>query len=151
MHCEIDNLDREILRRLQADARRPFLEIARELDVAGGTIHARVNRLKAEGVIRGTRIDLDHARLGYAVSAFIGVKLVKARDCREVQSRLQAIPEVVEVHYTTGAYSLFVKVGVRSMAELHALLFDHLQAIEEIQSTETFVILDSTVDRELPV
>lgn len=149
MHCEIDKLDREILRRLQADSRRPFLEIARELGVAGGTIHARVNRLRAEGVIRGTRIDLDYEKLGYAVSAFIGVKLVKARDCREVQSRLQAIPEVVEAHYTTGAYSLFVKVVVRSMAELHALLFDHLQAIEEIQSTETFVILDSTVDREM--
>lgn len=149
MHCEIDKLDREILRRLQADSRRPFLEIARELGVAGGTVHARVNRLKAEGVIRGTRIDLDYAKLGYTVSAFIGVKLVKARDCREVQSRLQAIPEVVEVHYTTGAYSLFVKVVVRSMAELHALLFDHLQAIEEIQSTETFVVLDSTVDREM--
>ena len=149
MSCEIDEIDRQILRRLQADARTPYLEIARDLRVAGGTIHARVQRLKEEGVIRGARLDLDPAKLGYEVAAFVGVKLVRARDCAAVQAALEEVPEVVEIHYTTGVYSLLVKVLARSMPDLHRLLSEKLQAREEIRSTETFVVLDTSIQRDL--
>lgn len=149
MNCEIDNLDREILKRLQADSRTPFLEIARDLDVAGGTIHARVNRMRDAGIIQGSKIVLDYSQLGFTVSAFIGLKLVKARDVKEIQDQLRNIPEIVEIHYTTGTYSLLIKVMVTTMRELHDLLFAKLQAFEAIQSTETFVILDTTLARDL--
>jgi len=150
-NCEIDALDGEILKRLQSDARASYLEIARELGVAGGTIHARLARMKAEGLIRGSMLALDYSKLGYSIKAFIGLKLVRAHDCGSLMEKLATIDEVLEVHYTTGAYSLFIKVMATSMKDLHALLFDKLQGFDEIQSTETFVILDTSLDRELPL
>jgi Lrp/AsnC family transcriptional regulator for asnA, asnC and gidA len=152
MSYQIDSLDREILRRLQADSRRPFLEIARELQVSGGTIHTRVNRMREEGIIHGSCILLDYERLGYRISAFVGIRLVRASSCVEIQERCKAIPEIVEVHYTTGTYGLFIKVVVPTMQDLHQLLFGKLQGeSDEIQSTETFVVLSTTLHREVAV
>lgn len=147
--CVIDSLDRSILRKLQSDARSSYLEIAREFGVAGGTIHARIARMRAEGLITGSRIKIDYARLGYTVMAFIGLKLVRAHNCGKLMEKLETLPEVLEIHYTTGAYSLLIKVMARSMKELHVMLFDRLQGFDEIQSTETFIILDTSLDRDL--
>ncbi len=149
MDCEIDSVDRDILKSLQADSRKPFLEIARELKVSGGTIHTRVNRLKEAGVIKGSKIVIDYETLGFSVAAFVGIKLAKAGSCKDIQKQLQSIPQIVEVHYTTGTYSLFVKIVVESMKDLYALLSEDLQRFDEIQSTETFVILDTSLSREL--
>lgn len=148
---EIDSLDREILKRLQSDGRATFLEISRELGVAGGTIHARVARMREAGLISGSKITLNYELLGYTVQAFIGLKLVRAHDCHSLMTKLTTIAEVLEIHYTTGAYSLLIKLTARSMKDLHALLFDRLQGFDEIQSTETFVILDTTLNRDLPL
>ncbi len=151
VNCQIDELDREILRILQQDARASYLEIARKFNVAGGTIHARLAKMRDEGLIIGSRITLDYAKLGYTVSAFIGIKLVRAHDCGTLMEKLRAIDEVTEVHYTTGAYSLFIKIMAKSMKDLHTFLFERLQGLDEIQSTETFVILDTSMQRELPL
>ncbi|TFG81454.1 MAG: AsnC family transcriptional regulator [Spirochaetales bacterium] len=147
--CHIDDIDRSILRKLQLDARASYLEIARELGVSGGTIHARLVRMRDEGLVVGSRLVLDPARLGYSVVAFIGLKLVKAHDCGGLMNKLATIPEVLNVHYTTGAYSLFIKIMARTMKDLHALLFDRLQGFDEIQSTETFIVLDTSLDRDI--
>jgi Lrp/AsnC family transcriptional regulator for asnA, asnC and gidA len=149
MSFEIDDLDREILKRLQADGRAQFLDLARELKVSGGTIHSRVAKMKAAGIIRGYKVLVDASALGFGVSAFVGIILSKAGLSAKTRERLKAIPEIVEVHYTTGTYSLLAKVVVRTIPDLYALLSQKLQAIEAIQSTETFVILDTSVDRDI--
>ncbi len=149
MQCKIDNLDMKILSYLQSDSRKPFLEIARELNVSGGTIHSRVNRLREEGVIQGTKIVLDYDRLGHSVVAFIGIRLAKAGQFKEIQEKLKSIPQIVELHYTTGTYSLWAKIIVENMPGLYALLGEKLQSLDAIQSTETFVILNTTFSRDL--
>lgn len=148
LHCTIDEIDRAILRILQSDARESFIEIARNLGVSGGTVHARVGRMKELGLIKGSALLVDYAKLGYSVEAFIGLKLVRAHDCGTLMAKLETLPEVLEVHYTTGAYSLFIKVMARSMQDLHLILFERLQGFDEIQSTETFVILDTSLSRQ---
>jgi Lrp/AsnC family transcriptional regulator for asnA, asnC and gidA len=148
LHCTIDEIDRAILRNLQSDARESFIEIARNLGVSGGTVHARVGRMKEQGLIKGSALLVDYAKLGYSVEAFIGLKLVRAHDCGTLMAKLETLPEVLEVHYTTGAYSLFIKVMARSMQDLHHILFERLQGFDEIQSTETFVILDTSLSRQ---
>jgi len=148
MKHAIDELDRSILRALVKDARKPFLEIARALGVSGGAIHQRVNGLRQAGVIKGSRAVLDYAGLGFGVSAFVGITLTKAGLSAQTQERLKAIPEIVEVHYTTGTYSLLAKVMTRGIPELYAFLSERLQSIKEIQATETFVILQSSVERD---
>jgi Lrp/AsnC family transcriptional regulator for asnA, asnC and gidA len=149
MDYEIDDLDRKILRFLQIDSRKPFLEIARELNVSGGTVHSRVNRLRQEGIIRGSKIVVDYEALGFSVLAFIGIKLAEAGSFKKIQDELESIPQIVEVHYTTGSYSIFVKIAAQNINALYELLSDKLQSIKEIQSTETFVILNTSVSRDL--
>jgi Lrp/AsnC family transcriptional regulator for asnA, asnC and gidA len=149
MSYEIDSLDRRILSYLLADARTPFLEIARTLKVSGGTIHGRVARLREEGIIKGSKVIVDHEKLGYSVTAFIGITLAKAGSSRTVQGELERIPEIVELHYTTGNYSLFAKIVVPGMRQLYEFLSNKLQTLEDIQSTETFIVLDSSVQRDL--
>jgi len=144
----LDKVDREILSRLLSDSRRSYQDIARELIVSGGTIHVRTNKLKEAGVIRGSRIDVDFTRLGLEVTAFVGVNLSSAKDYQTVLPKLRKLPEVVEVHYTTGQYSLFVKIITKSTRELHLFLIEKLQAIKEIQSTETLISLDNPIQRD---
>ena len=148
-HSEItvDSLDRKILKLLQHDSRMPFLEISKKLDVAPGTIHSRVAKLKDSGIISGSRITLDRKKLGYTVTCFIGVKVNRAGSYEEVLQQLKKLKEIVEIHYTTGSYSLFLKVIVPFMDDLHILLSKKIQTIPEISSTESFIVLDSPTER----
>jgi Lrp/AsnC family transcriptional regulator for asnA, asnC and gidA len=123
---------------------------SREIWASRGEPSTRA-RMREEGLVSGSRIVIDYSKLGYSIQAFIGLKLVRAHDCGTLMEKLATIDEVLEVHYTTGAYSLLIKAMATSMKDLHALLFDRLQGFDEIQSTETFVILDTSLDRELPL
>jgi len=148
MEYQIDSLDRKILGLLRGDSRLPYLEIARELGVSGGTIHQRMAKLKEHGVVKGARLAIDYRALGYDVSALVGIRLARAGSSGKVMERLKSMSEIVEIHYTTGTYSLLVKVIVPTMAGLYEFLSGKLQAFEDIQSTETFVILETAVQRE---
>lgn len=148
MKYEIDSIDKSILELLRADSRTPYLEIARELGVSGGTVHQRMAKLKEAGIVTGAKLDLDYKALGYDVSALIGIRLARAGASGGVTDQLMAMPEIVEVHYTTGTYSLLIKVVLRNMTELHAFLSGKLQSFADIQSTETFVILETSLQRE---
>lgn len=144
----IDKVDREILSRLLEDSRRSYQDIARELIVSGGTIHVRTNKMKEAGVITGSRITVDFGRLGLEVTAFVGINLGTAKDYQSVLPKLKKLTEVTEVHYTTGQYSLFVKIVTKSTRDLHLFLIEKLQAIKEIQSTETLISLDNPIQRD---
>ena len=146
---DFDTLDLKILTLLQQDARIPFQEIARELNVSGGTVHVRYNKLKEHGVIKGSKLLIDYGKLGYDVSAFIGVNLHNAGDYRPVLEKLKSMPEITEAHYTTGTYSIFIKVVAKSTRGLHTFLMEKLQTLTEIQSTETFISLDIPVERDV--
>ncbi len=146
---KIDSLDIKILSILQENSRKPYQEIARELVVSGGTIHIRIKHLKELGLIKGSRIVLDYTKLGFDVTAFIGINLHNAGDYSLVLSKLEEMDEITEVHYTTGSYSLFVKVVLRNTLDLKNFLVEKLQLIKEIQSTETLISLDEPVSRDI--
>jgi Lrp/AsnC family transcriptional regulator for asnA, asnC and gidA len=148
MNYEIDKLDRDILRILQRDARIPYVEIARELHVSGGTIHVRIGKLKEAGIILGTRQQLDYRALGFDVAALVGIRVAGAHGIKDICDKLRAIPEIVEIHYTTGAFSLIAKVITRNMSDLYSLLAGKLREHEAIASTETFLILNTEEERE---
>jgi len=148
MEYQIDTLDRDILARLREDSRRSYLEIARELGVSGGTIHQRMGKMKEAGVVVGSRLDLDYRRLGYEVEALVGIRLARAGAAADTRTRLEEISEITEIDYTTGTYSLLVRVVARSMQDLYELLSGRLQSFADIQSTETFVVLDKALRRD---
>ncbi|MCB2342184.1 Lrp/AsnC ligand binding domain-containing protein [Clostridium estertheticum] len=145
----LDELDYQILEILIKDSRIPYLEIARNCHVSGGTIHVRMNKMQEMGLIKGARLILDTSKLGYDVCCFIGIYLNKASSYPDVLEQLKEIKEIVELHYTTGAYSIFVKVMCKSISNLQDLLMNRLQIISGVQSTDTFITLSQPIDRNI--
>ena len=145
----LDELDYQILDILIKDSRTPYLEIARQCHVSGGTIHVRMNKMQDMGLIKGTKLIIDTSKLGYDVCCFIGIYLDKASSYPEVLLKLKEIKEIVELHYTTGAYSIFIKVICKSISHLHDLLMNQIQAIDGVQSTDTFITLSQPIDRNI--
>ncbi|SFR58137.1 transcriptional regulator, AsnC family [Pseudidiomarina maritima] len=147
----IDNLDKAIISTLQDNARISYAEIAKQHSVSPATIHVRVEKLRQAGIITGTHVHVDARKLGYDVCCFIGINLARAGDYPSALAQLNAFPEVVEAHYTTGQYSIFIKVMVRSIDDLQNLLINKIQPIEEIQATETLISLQQPIMRQIQV
>jgi len=144
---QIDNLDKQILHALMENARTAYAELAKRFNVSAGTIHVRVEKLKQAGIITGTQLSINTKRLGYDVCCFIGINLNNARDYPETLIKLEALEEVVEAYYTTGNYSIFIKVMAKSIDHLQVVLLNKIQAIEAIQSTETLISLQNPISR----
>lgn len=144
---QIDNVDKQILNILINDARVPYLEIARKLVVSGGTIHQRVEKMKNAGIIEGSQLKLNLKGLGFDVTVFIGVHLKSSQELHKVIEKLREMPEVLEAHYTTGNYSLFLKVSTRSTSDFHQFLIEKLQPLEQVQATESFISLDQPIKK----
>ncbi len=145
----LDALDQHILRSLIQDAKTPYAEIARHYGVSAGTIHVRVEKMRQSGVIEGTKIKINERKLGYDVCCFIGIILKSAKDYEQVIAKLNAFPEVVEAYYTTGNYSIFIKVMTHTIEELHQVLAGKIQSIDEIQSTETLISMQNPILRDI--
>ena len=144
---QIDNLDKQILHALMENARTAYAELAKRFNVSAGTIHVRVEKLKQAGIITGTQLSINTKRLGYDVCCFIGINLNNARGYPETLIKLEALEEVVEAYYTTGNYSIFIKVMAKSIDHLQDVLINKIQAIEAIQSTETLISLQNPISR----
>lgn len=145
----LDPIDQKILSFLVNNARMPFLEIARECGVSGAAIHQRVKRLEANGVITGSRLLVKPAALGLNVCAFISIYLSKSDKYPEVIASLKRIPEVVECHFVTGKATLLVKVFCFDHDHLMQILLGTMQNIPFIQSTDTMISLDQTIERQI--
>ncbi|MBW1215675.1 transcriptional regulator AsnC [Pantoea allii] len=148
-HLQLDNLDRGILNALLENARTAYAELAKQFNVSPGTIHVRVEKMKQAGIILGTRVEIDPRQLGFDVCCFIGIILKSARDYPSALSKLEALDEVVEAWYTTGHYSIFIKVMCRSIDALQQVLINKIQTIDEIQSTETLISLQNPIMRTI--
>ncbi len=133
------------------NARIPFLEVARECKVSGAAIHQRIQRLMNMGVIKGSEFIINPSKIGYHTCAFMGIFLKKASLFDNVVKMLEEIPEVVECHYTTGEYAMFIKIFAKSNEHLKHILHDRLQNIPGISSTETIISLDESFKRQLPI
>ncbi|PSW13067.1 transcriptional regulator AsnC [Photobacterium sanctipauli] len=145
----MDDLDREILNALMTDARTPYAEMAKRFNVSPATVHVRVEKMRAAEIITGTEVVVNPKLLGYDVCCFIGINLNAARDYHSALAKLNELDEVVEAYYTTGAYNIFVKLMCKSIEELQYVLIDKLQAIDEVQSTETLISLQNPINRNV--
>lgn len=150
-NLEIDGIDKEILRALMGDARTPILEIARQVGISGAAIHQRLRKLEKSGLISGSKFIINPKALGYTTMAFVGIYLDKAMNNPEAVKQLQKIPEVLECHYTTGNWSVFIKILCRDNEHLMHLLNKEIQSIPGVSRTETFVSLQQQIDRQIKV
>ena len=147
----IDGIDKTILRALMSDARTPVLEIAREVGISGAAIHQRLRKLEKSGIISGSKFVINPKVLGYTTMAFIGIYLDKAMSNPEAVKQLQKIPEVLECHYTTGNWSIFIKILCKDNEHLMHLLNKDIQSIAGVSRTETFISLNQQLDRLIKI
>lgn len=150
-NIEIDGIDKEILRALMHDARTPVLEIARKVGISGAAIHQRLRKLEKSGLISGSKFVINPKILGYTTMAFVGIYLDKAISNPEAVKQLQKIPEVLECHYTTGNWSIFIKILCKDNEHLMHLLNKEIQSIAGVSRTETFVSLAQQIDRQIKI
>ena len=146
---QIDKTDLNILELLTEDAKRPYTEVARKVHVSPGTVHVRMHKLEEAGIIEKTTLRLNYARLGYDITAFIGIFLEKSAMYDQVMSQLKTIDEISNIHYTTGNYSMFVKIHCKDTNHLKSVLHDKIQHVEGIERTETMISLEESLDRSL--
>jgi Lrp/AsnC family transcriptional regulator for asnA, asnC and gidA len=146
---EIDNTDLRILEILMEDAKKPFTEVAKKVFVSQGTVHVRMSKMEAAGIVERNTLKINYARLGYDITAFIGIYLEKSALYDKVLARLKEIPEITNIHYTTGNYSMFLKIHCRDTNHLKEVLHDKMQQVEGIDRTETMISLEESLDRSL--
>jgi Lrp/AsnC family transcriptional regulator for asnA, asnC and gidA len=151
MHLTLDDTDLKILSILMKDAKTPFTDIAKTLFVSSGTVHVRMKKMEDMGIIKSFNLQLNYQKLGYDITAFLGVYLNKSSQYDVVAKALEAIPEIVDVHYTTGNYSMFVKLVCKDTDHLRQILMDKIQKIEDITRTETFISLQESINRPVKI
>lgn len=147
----VDNLDRKILSIVMRNARMPSKDVALECGVSRAAIHQRIQRLIDMKVITGSGYTVDPKRLGYTTCTYIGVKLERGAMYRQVVPEIEKIPEIVECHFTTGPYSMLLKLYARDNEHLMELLNDKIQNINGVTGTETLISLDNSIDRTIPM
>jgi len=150
-NVKIDGIDKKILRFLMQDARKPILEIARNIGISGAAIHQRLRKLEKSGLIAGSKFIVNPKILGYKTMAYIGIFLDKAMSNPIAVKQLEKIPEVLECHYTTGNWSILIKVLCKDNEHLMHLLNKKIQQIEGVSRTETFISLDQQIDRQITI
>ena len=148
---KIDNLDKKILSILSNNARIPFKDVAAECGVSRAAIHQRVQHLMDNGVITGSGFDVNPKSLGYSTCTYVGITLERGSMYKDVVERIQHIPEIVECHFTTGNYTMMIKLYAYDNEHLMDLLNNKIQQIPGVTSTETLISLQQSISRQLPI
>ena len=148
---KIDLLDRQILNIIMKNARIPSKDVAVQCGVSRAAIHQRIQRLIDMKVITGSGYIVDPKTLGFNTCTYIGVRLEKGSMYREAVKEFEKIPEVVECHFTTGPYSMLIKVYAKDNQHLMELLNDKIQHIPGVMETETLISLEQSMNRQIDV
>lgn len=149
-HHNLDLLDKKILRLIAEDARIPFLEVARSCNVSGAAIHQRIQKLTNLGILKGSRFIIDPEKVGYETCAYIGLYLQNLAKIDDVVDELRKIPEVVECHYTTGGFDMFIKIYARNTHHLLNVIHDKLQPLG-LSRSETVISFNAAINRQVPI
>lgn len=147
---KLDDLDYKILNMLSNDARKPYLEIARECNVSGAAIHQRIQKLNAMGVITGSYSIINPAAVGYETCAYVGIFLNDSSKFESVVEHLKELPEVVECYYTTGKYDMFVKLYAQTNDHMLRLIHDKFLQLG-LGRTETLITFKEVFKRQIPI
>jgi Lrp/AsnC family transcriptional regulator for asnA, asnC and gidA len=149
-HHQLDELDEKILKLIIENARIPFLEVARACNVSGAAIHQRIQKLTDLGVIKGSEFIVDQNKVGFETSAYMGLFLKDPEHFKDVVKALESIPEVVECHYTTGQYDLFIRLFAKNNKHLLEIIHNKLQPLG-LARTETLISFKEAFRRQVPL
>lgn len=146
---KIDGIDKILLNGLMQNARMSINQLSKQVGISGAAVHQRIKKLEKSGLIEGSQITINPKQLGYTTLAFVGIYLDKAMNNPSAVSQLKKINEVIECHYTTGDWSVLVKILSKDNEHLMNLLNNQIQKIPGISRTETFISLDQQIGRQI--
>lgn len=147
---KLDSLDKKIIELILKDARIPFLEVARACNVSGAAIHQRIQKLTNLGILKGSQYIVDPEKIGYETCAYIGLYLKDPERFDEVVEALRSIPEVVECHYTTGGFDMFIKIYAYNNHHLLTVIHDKLQPLG-LSRSETIISFNEAIHRPIAI
>lgn len=151
LRSNLDKVDFKILDIITKNARIPFKDVASEVEISRAAVHQRVNRMIDLEVIVGSGYHINPRKVDYKTCTYIGIFLEKGGLFSEVVDKLKLIQEIVECHYTTGQYAIFIKVYAKDNEHLKNILSGQIQKIRGVASTETFISLEESFKRAIPV
>jgi len=146
---EIDGIDKLILNAFMEDANIPVSQLAKQVGISNTAVHQRIKKLETSGIISATKVIVNPAILGYSTMSFVGVFMDKPSSYKLVINSLEQIPEVVEAHFTTGNYGIFLKILSRDNLHLMNVLNKKIQQIDGVTRTETIISLEQPIDRQI--
>lgn len=146
---KLDGIDKQILRMLMSNSRRPILEIAKNIGISGAAIHQRLRKLEKQNLILGSSIKINYKVLGFTTMAYVGIFLDRATNNLSVVNQLKKIPEILECHYTTGDWSVLTKLLCKDNEDLMEILTKKIQTIKGVSRTETYISLDQQINRQI--
>lgn len=146
-----DYIDKEIIRKLSENGRMPFSDLAKELNISNSLVHLRVRKLQEAGIITGFSVKLNPKEIGFETITYTGIVTKEARFSYSISERLKEIPEVVECHWVSGKYALFVKIVAANNDDLRAILYEQIHQIEGVGSTDSFFSFGSAFEKNVPI
>lgn len=149
MLFELDDFDKNILKKLEQDGRMPFSQIADELGISNTMVHKRINKLFKRKIITKINPSYDEMKLGYGYGAFTGITLEKEHKTQSVIEELKKIPEITECHYIAGAFTLYIRVFAKDQEDLRRILYDKIDNIDGVSKTESMIDLGCAFKRNI--
>ncbi|MBL0739523.1 Lrp/AsnC ligand binding domain-containing protein [Flavobacterium sp. GN10] len=146
-----DYLDREIIQKLSENGRIAFSDLAKELNISNSLVHLRVKKLQEAGIINSFSVKLNPKELGFETITYTGIVTKEAHFSYSIAEKLKAIPEVIECHWVSGKYALFIKIVAANNEELRKILYEQIHQIEGVGSTDSFFSFGSAFEKNLPV
>lgn len=146
----VDATDKKIIYMLMDNAKTSLAQISKKVGISTTAVHQRIKKLETAGVIENSMSFLNPRKLGYKVISYIGVYLDQPGLYQEVINALNDINEVVEAHYTTGNYTIFLKILCKDNDHLLEIL-NKVQKQKGVLRTETFISLEQSISRQLKV
>jgi Lrp/AsnC family transcriptional regulator for asnA, asnC and gidA len=146
---ELDGIDKIVLEALMKDSKIPVSKIARQVGVSPTAIHQRIKKLETAKVIGDSVTLLNHKVLGYKTIAYVGIYLEKSAQYKEAIADMLKIPEIIEAHFTTGNYAIFIKILCKDNDHLMQVLRNEIQKIKGIERTETIISLEQSISRQI--
>ncbi len=148
-NVKIDGIDKILLNGLMQNARMSINQLSKQVGISGAAVHQRIKKLEKSGLIEGSQITINPKQLGYTTLAFVGIYLDKAMNNPSAVTQLKKINEVIECHFTTGDWSVLVKILCKDNEHLMNLLNNQIQKIPGISRTETFISLNQQIGRQI--
>ena len=148
-HEIMDYLNQQIINMLSIDGRIAYSDIAKELKISNSLVHQRVRKLQEAGIISGFKVQLNAQEIGYETITYTGIATKEARFAYSIAEKLKEIPEVVECHFVSGKYALFVKIVAYNNEEFRKVLYEQIHNIEGVGSTDSFISFGSAFEKNV--